>query len=152
MTNSWSCLGVAFAIALDIKYEDLIRKVGHDGSEIIFPNSSDPFNRRAFHIQEMIDIATGLEYSVTEIVRYPLFANPDEDGVYSPKGEWDKRFNDYLSKTSRGVLAGYNKIGSRHAVAWNGKMIIDPALGCERTIQCIETEVLWMISNGRSRK
>ena len=62
--NRYSCVVCAFAMASARSVNDLIVSVGHDGSEIMFPDSDHPW--RGFHVQEMI-LALIDEFSITEI-------------------------------------------------------------------------------------
>ena len=38
----WMCMPLAFAMALDMPVADLLAAIGHDGSEIVFPNLPEP--------------------------------------------------------------------------------------------------------------
>ena len=60
--NRWSCLPTSFAMILDVDVNELIRKIGHDGSEILWPNLEEPYCRRAFHIEEIAMVCYGLGY------------------------------------------------------------------------------------------
>jgi hypothetical protein len=73
--NRWSCLVTAFAMALDIPVAELIRLVGHDGSEIVNPELPEPGCRRGFHIQEMIEACWSQGHSVTPIEVFPQSMN-----------------------------------------------------------------------------
>src|SRR5260221_108718 len=69
--NRWSCLPTAFAMVLDISVKEVITEIGHDGSEIVYPNLEEPKCRRAFHIQELIDFAISIGVSVVPIEPLP---------------------------------------------------------------------------------
>jgi hypothetical protein len=51
--NKWSCLPTAVAMAIGVPVESLIRDIGHDGSQIIFPELKDPFCRRGFDFTDI---------------------------------------------------------------------------------------------------
>ena len=53
--NGWSCLPTSFAIALGVPVSDIFDYLEHDGSEEVFPGREEPYNRRSFHPQELID-------------------------------------------------------------------------------------------------
>jgi hypothetical protein len=70
--NRWSCLPTAFAIALDVSYDSIIKAIGHDGSKKIWPGLPEPRCRRSFHIREMIDVCYDLRYAVIEVDKQPI--------------------------------------------------------------------------------
>lgn len=49
----WGCVINSFAYAADIPIQDLLDKVGHDGSQVVFPTLPEPFNRRGFSVGEL---------------------------------------------------------------------------------------------------
>lgn len=122
--NRWSCLSTAFAMAIDRSFDEVIEAIGHDGSEIIWPELEEPFKRRAFHIEELQYIA--LRFGVILVQFSPGFHyspsnNPLHGSAvpitYTFEKEWEavlKRFD--------GLFVGQCK-GSKsdHAVAWNAK-------------------------------
>ena len=113
--NKWSCLPCAFAMAFEVSLESVLYILGHDGSEIIFPNKADPYKRKNFHIQEMIDVALHYGLSVTEIQNKPIAQSPS--GVYLVPVPSD-RMSNYL-KNYKGVLTG-KRTDVPHAVYWTG--------------------------------
>ena len=118
--QSWSCLPVAFAKALDIPFEYILKVIGHDGSELVY---EDKQYQRGFHLQECIDVATNLKVACVPI-EFHYASTPDglETFVVGEKEEQTKRFKKYLRLTNYGVLEGLSltpkgtTIG--HAVAW----------------------------------
>jgi hypothetical protein len=123
--NNWSCLPKAFALALAVPFEQVIKQVGHDGSELIWKELSGNKQRRSFHLQEMIDVGLYYGYAVIVIERQPCSLPYDHDGMpfLLPKGK--DRFMSYLRNHS-GVLIGKTITGNPHAVMWDGKQIVDP--------------------------
>ena len=123
--NNLDCILASAAMIMGISLSDLKINIGHDGCEIIFPNSPDPYCRRGFHIQEIIDQAFKLGWSVMYIQKHfglePFIGN---DPVFTIDVS-DKRLNNYLINL-HGIIAGVN--GSKnHAVAWDRKMVYDPS-------------------------
>jgi hypothetical protein len=119
--NAWSCLPTAFGMALDVPCKTIWDMCGHDGSEIIDEGLEDPFRRRGFHIQEMITCALALivypvELQVKPVIQYP---NHEEELDYA-------EYINHMLKQRPGVLVGLTEQGTRHAVAWDTKMIFDP--------------------------
>ena len=144
LDNNWSCLPKAFALALEVDFANLIRKVGHDGSEIVRPELPEPYCRRSFHIQEMIDYTTWLGYSVTPIEAFPR--SVVDDIVLPLPGDHVKRMVDYLSRYS-GVLTGQGvPSGRHHAVAWKNGRVLDPA-GVANDLNDFAINTFWIIDN-----
>ncbi len=124
--NRWSCLATAFAMALDINVEDLIKDLGHDGSQILFPEL-DENGRAGHHIQEIMDYCLANSVRVVTIDAMPLSKYPGFEGrQYCSDEHLQGRMAHYL-ENYYGVLAGSTKEGYNHAVAWNGEKIYNPA-------------------------
>jgi len=126
-SEPWMCMPLAFAMALDVPVADVLAALGHDGSEIAFPNLPEPLCRRCFHIQEFVQVALVRGYAVTPVELFPVL-QPGSIGllrltVNYPDGNWP-RF-DRTIRTSRGVIDG---TGARfgHAVAYDHGRIYDP--------------------------
>lgn len=122
-SNKWSCLPTAFAMALNLPVEDVILIIGHDGSDKLFPSQEEPYCRRSFHIQELIDVSLKHGYSVTEILLHSYLEVMDE--IIDVQEFGKERMVDYL-KNYTGVLIGRQDNGTPHAVAWDGVDILDP--------------------------
>lgn len=127
--NRWSCSITAAAMALNIPVAQLIERLGHDGSEVVFPELPEPACRRGFHSQEIIHLAWGLGCTVTPIELFPMIA-PSSGGGSVPvffdgdqANNW-QRFNNIIDNTE-GVLEGAGK-ACRHAVFYTYGMIYDP--------------------------
>ncbi len=142
--NNWSCLPTALAIILDEPLSSVIRAIGHDGSEIVWPNLSEPDNRRGFHVQEIIDITIQRDRSVALIEVMPLVINNPYlhlldleaalDQYDLPKARvafemlkgrlhpcyknTSRRLEEYMTKYD-GIVMGTTRTGSYHAVAWD---------------------------------
>ena len=140
-SSAWSCLPTAFAMALSVHVDALLSIIGHDGSEIIWPELRDPERRRSFHIQEMVWASHNLGYSVT-----PHEARP----TTLPHGatqllEIENAEFETTLRQSQGVLTGVNGHGLRHAVAWDGNLILDPN-GITYHVNLFEIETFWLVS------
>lgn len=126
--NIWSCVPAAFATATNIPFETLLEKIGHDGSEIIFPDLEEPLRRRAFHIQELVRALFDLGWIVSTY-EFEFQAFIDEQHIhniiYSDKE--NEAFIKKLFHDSFGVIGAIVKsTGKYHAVAWDGKQCYDP--------------------------
>ena len=120
--NQWSCLPVAFAMALDIDIKDILKEIGHEGNKVVFKG---PAPWRSFHLAECYRVALRHSYACT---RLPLTA------ISSPDRSQKFRIPNYhvwiteMLATSKGVLLGKGRF-QNHAVAWDGTNIYDPAGG-----------------------
>ncbi len=120
--NEWSCLPTAFAIVLNIPVEEIIKDIGHGGSDIVFPDLEEPYCRRSFHIQELIDICLRRNIGVTAIEHEPV---SEAKGLLYKPPMYSRRMDYYLINHI-GVLTGLSASGNSHAVAWSGEKIFDP--------------------------
>lgn len=124
--NKWSCLVTAFAMALDINVNDLIKSLGHDGSEIKFPELGER-GRRGHHTQEIVDLCIKNGIKVVLIEAAPLGRHVGvEDQFYLTNDEMNFRMAYYLEHYY-GVLCGMCSDTVAHAVAWNGESIYNPS-------------------------
>lgn len=144
--TGWSCLATSFAMALDLPVSALMDLVGHDGSEIVWPSLADPICRRGHHPQEMVLAAHGLGFSVTPFEAYPssIGAPGVEPFLVPMRGEADDRMRAIMSDAT-GVLTGTDWKGRRHAVAWDGRRMLDPAQGRDFSI-----ETFWLVRKIKS--
>jgi hypothetical protein len=115
-------LPTAFAIAYGCPVENLIKSIGHDGSEIVWPRYFEPMRRRGFHIQEIIHVLYQLGTTVTAIEAYSRLA-PTES--VQPRLIDNTEIFERIVRTTRGVLTG-NTARCGHAVAFDGGIICDP--------------------------
>lgn len=115
--NRWSCLPTAFAIVCDVPVSVFIDMVGHDGSEIIWPELPEPFKRRSFNVQEMIDPCLNMGLAPIRIETYPhSYPRIDLEKGYKLDGR--QRLTHYVGKYD-GVMIGEFIRGKPHAAAWN---------------------------------
>lgn len=125
--NRWSCLPTAFAIAAKVPLDRILGLVGHDGSEVIFPDLPEPNGRRGFHIQELVTAALQMGIRPVEIEAHPV-----REGDYKiefPTQSCDDRFLGYLARHV-GVLGGVGLLSyNYHAVAWDKRLVYDPSSG-----------------------
>ncbi len=147
--NRWSCLACSFAQALGVTLEEIIEFVGHDGSQIINPLAPEPFCRKSFHPQEMIDFCLSLGKGVTEIQKFPTSINEysENERTVFELGKAFKRFEKYLSE-NKGVLCGYvRERRVPHAVYWDQQNIID-SNGTVYELGKFNTTVMFMVKHG----
>lgn len=121
--NRWTCLPTSFAMVLCRTLDEILAGVGHDGSEILWPDLPEPRCRRGFHIQEMISYAWSQGFTVTPFQAVPRLAPDDLETPVSIRPLVDLR---QILDGRIAVLTGLSGRGSPHAVAWDGKLIRDP--------------------------
>lgn len=107
-------------MVLGISLNEMITRIGHDGSEIVFPHLLEPQRRRCFHIQEMIAVSFSLKRPTTEFQFNPCMTPNGVDIFEVPASGIQE-----LMSVSIGVLLGKGRVHG-HAVAWNGTHIYDP--------------------------
>ena len=80
-------------MALHLPVAELIESIGHDGSEIIWPELPEPMRRRGFHSQELIDECLKRKCACTPVERSPSIGPSSGDGahpVYTPARDLDR--------------------------------------------------------------
>lgn len=142
--NPWSCSVTAFAMAIDIPVQQLVKDIGHDGSEKIFTHLPEPMCRRGFHSQELIQAAWDYGFACTPLELYPMlrcekFFGPGPKREPNEKGGFplehsvlfgssithnESRFVSAID-LSRGVMEGQG-CRCQHAVAYHFGQIWDP--------------------------
>ena len=118
-------------MALGMPVAELIEQVGHDGSEIVFPEKTPPADRRGFHTQEMIRVALDVGMTATPIELFPRFCSDKAGGnsfiVYLGKdGEANWDYFEKFIVCGKGVMEGSTDYGHNHAVAFQSNTIYDP--------------------------
>lgn len=121
--NSWSCVPASFSTVTGVPLATLLECIGHDGSEIIFPDLSDPYRRRGFHSQEVIRALVSFGFLFATFEFQPV-GFLDETHHYQIEEEEAVL---ELMADSIGVVAGtVVSSGNLHAVAWDGTHCYDP--------------------------
>ena len=120
--NWWSCFATSFAIVLKMPVRNLFLEVGHDGSEIIFPDLPEPFGRRTIHPQELIDVCLGRGFALMMVEAIPSMSGNYE--IQFKEGNIS-RLTRYMSMYT-GVVCGVNQDLKPHAIAWDRKSFYDP--------------------------
>ncbi len=143
--NMWSCLPTAFAMVLDIPVNQVIQEIGHDGSEITWPELIEPFKRRSFHLQEMSKVCLSKNLNITVIeskierrVMLPIYNKgflqemskdyPSENvgcDCFAFKEEDDSIFLNQCLLKYNGVIIS----GGLHAAAWSAseQLVYNPS-------------------------
>lgn len=124
--NSWSCTLAAFSMVSGTPFETLQDWVGHDGSELVFPDLGDSRGRRSFTAQECM-MALFKHKRLTF-----LTIELDLDCILSPDHIFTvhcplETLQEFLTDNDA-VLSGQIH-GKQHSLAWcrETKMLLDPS-------------------------
>lgn len=121
--NGWSCSITSFAMATDSLIFDFIAAIGHDGSEIVFPELPEPICRRGFHEQELVAACIDLGFTCTPFELWPV----SDHGYGKTRNATPMRSEPFtrLVQRNSGVITG-RTVKCGHAVAFERGMIYDP--------------------------
>ncbi len=165
--NRWSCLPTAMAMITDQSVDMIINQIGHDGSEILWPDLPEPRCRRSFHIQEMVDIALASGRFLMLIEKSPLtlsnvevsfdrlgtaiLAKAPHNRLYELYGEMASRIYPLRRPSLQNYLKEYDALilSPGHAAAWNSteQLVYDPN-GTKQYITQYQITQLWIINRG----
>jgi len=110
--------------------DQMIAEVGHDGSEILWPDLPEPMCRRGHMIHELIDLCWNHGYALATIIALPgmlpyneidsskAITVMDDEKAYA-------RIRRYMDGRA-GMVVGQYAPNRPHAVAWDGERIYDP--------------------------
>lgn len=143
--NRWSCVVTSFAMVLDVPVLSILEIVKHDGSEIYWPELPEPNCRRGFHIQEMIDVCYLLGALVTPFQARPTSISAGANFLRIPQTFVSPEERITRALTKKGILIGETLDGQKHAVAWDGERVFDPAGGIS-DIALFQIETFWMVT------
>lgn len=142
--NAWSCQLAAWAMALGVSLDVVVDGVGHDGSEIVWPDLPEPHCRRGFHPQEFYPLARILGCAVETVEAHPQLQNIRGDVLTLPGVDWE-----HCLTHCRGVLGGFTTTGTGHAVAISAGKVYDPRGRTFDVSRCairgFTPEILWII-------
>ena len=113
--SNYSCFLDAAAMVCDLTQEQLIEKIGHNGSEVLWPELPSPHCFRGFHLAEILIAMLHFGYA----------------GVFMPCDLYSRSLGPVkhighigYPSTQRGIAIGENRNGNRHAVAFEGLRIL----------------------------
>lgn len=141
--SAWSCLPTAFAMAADMPVSAILTWIGHDGSEIVRPEEPERYKRRAFHVQELIDVMFINNYAVIQFEAEPILSIGHGQDIAIDFACGLRNRLSMLMVKSVGVLTGLSMAGNPHAVAWDGFQIYDPK-GEILPISQFNIQTFWM--------
>jgi len=151
--NSWSCTVAAAAMAFDYEIEEVIKWIGHDGSEVVHPGLKPPACFKGFHMQEIIDLGFLTGLSMTCIEAKPS-QTPDGEHIHDIT-KWGtfwfncvQRFEFYVDN-NKGILIGKAR-KFWHAVAFEKGIIFDPRGRIYPYGDCeLFVESLWIVTRNQ---
>lgn len=118
------CLVYSAAMVLDCKPVELWDEIGHDGTEILYPDRSGLERYRGVHVQELIPSFRARGYSLEEIQPMPATRHYGTElihNIYPDEQVAADRFYNLIAGHP-GIL-----IFPRHAMAWDGHgSVYDP--------------------------
>lgn len=83
MYNKASCLVDAFSAVAQISPEAIVKHIGHDGLEVLWPELPEPFCFRGFHIQEVLKALLHWGVTASHFEREMLSAPNDNQIPFS---------------------------------------------------------------------
>lgn len=123
------CVLTAFSSILGIDEKAIIDELGHNGSEIVFPDLPEPLCRRGFDPRELVYYCFKRGINVTELDAKLMRQGANGNIFTIDKSE---ELTSLLPK-NKGVLTG-SFMGRFHAVAWNGEKIMNSMCTIENMI------------------
>lgn len=121
----------------------MVKAIGHDGSEVKWPNLPEPNCRRGFHPQELIYLGDRFGFVTTTFEpRAALISPGGKDEVVIA---FDARFEKIVME-SNGVLTGEIN-GQRHSVAWVNGKVLDPSEGRLTTLDDFQIQTYYRIKS-----
>ena len=119
--NAWSCLPTAASILTGIPFDDIVKRIGHDGSRVVAPEKPDPWCREAF---EPCELTKALLYHGWTTTHFHALL---ERSRYPTIEEWVFLLDGY----GWPVIITVEKPMGMHAIAWRPQSgeLIDPLHG-----------------------
>jgi hypothetical protein len=126
--NRWSCAITALAMTLDIPVLEIVRGLGHDGGEVIFPHLKEPACRKGFHSQELVRIAWQHGFAMTPIELFPHLRASDSSMTHpawlgGEHAHWSLFIA--MARMSIGIVEGQGSF-CRHSVHNDHGTLYDP--------------------------
>ena len=134
--NGWSCFPTAFAMVLDMDVQDLIAVIGHDGSEILWPELEPPRCYRSWHYQEIVMACFELNFNVVHLQNKLISAPIPGETIHITEIDLNCYTDDY-----EGVVGV-----TGHAFAFSRGRFYDPAFG-KMVLPRQEINHVWIIKS-----
>jgi aryl-alcohol dehydrogenase-like predicted oxidoreductase len=118
---------------LNLSVERVIQLIGHDGSEIWYPNEPEPHRRRGFTTQEFMDVAFHEGYAMMEILQPEAWDGENLNtrrfiDSFPFARNFEERILFYMT-FAQGLVTGHYSANSYHMAAWDNttRQIFDPS-------------------------
>lgn len=141
--NRWSCLPTAWSYVIGWPVWSIIKAIGHNGSQICWPNLPEPNCRRGFHPQELIYLGDRFGFVTTTFEPIAMLESPG--GHESVEIDFTTKFEKLLDE-SNGVLTGEIN-GQRHAIAWLNGKVLDPSEGRITSLDAFQIQTYFRIKS-----
>lgn len=129
------CLAASLAMVLDKTYDEIIGLLGHDGTEVIFPELNVKTSRepqtnslRGFTEWEMVELLLQQGQAAIPIVAAPAIVppgRPDIAKVLFTEDQVLERLSKHM-QGNVGIICGWIAADRKHACAWDGEKVYDP--------------------------
>lgn len=116
--NRWSCLPTALAMTLSVDLSELIDLIGHDGSEILWPDQPEPLKRRGFHIEELQYVAVSYGFLLVPFSPRLLYNPKGDPDIFVLDMDFTGKFKIALDSYDGILLGEYKTTKNAHAIAW----------------------------------
>jgi len=119
------CLVYAAAMCLGVPAQEIHDFLGHDGTEVWWPEEDNISELRGIHIEEVIDFALEKCHKVFYPINIRPMSAPHDQAepkcCFTYSDEWmrNRFYNRILAETA--IL-----VTPKHALAWDGYKIYDP--------------------------
>ena len=141
------CMPCCAAMLLDMSLESVLDIIGHDGTEVLWPEYDDVRRYRGFCIAEIQDVFHARGRLLAQVYAYPSMAPAMDAKPHRVWGvdECKHRLDNYLCNHAA-MLMTETETGSLHAVAHSAEgLIYDPARGVLTSVHGMIREA-WLVS------
>lgn len=96
-----------------------MQEIGHDGKEVIWPNLSEPYCFRSYHLQEFTYCCLRRGFTLTELQPILGLCPGFNESMYELPDQTETILQ-WMEGNPALILTG------RHACAWDGYRVFDP--------------------------
>ena len=150
--NDASCLATAFAMCFNVDVKKIFKELGHDGTEVLWPQMSPPNCYRGFHYSELHLFGYNLGFSCIMFEPKPKMFSSFEGQIMDQSGNAHDTCVDLeeidvtdFIRNKTGVIAYTSKAGHFHACAFHRGKIYNPSGVIEAPDDCENIEYLWLV-------
>jgi len=122
-----SCTLYSAAMVLNEEPENLIKELGHDGLDVVWPDHVGAARSRGVSMQEVQDLCMPRGHALAFIEAYPhsiSLEGAEPYPVYSEAQASERIYKILHRRTA--ILIGQMPSNLQHACAWDGQRVFDP--------------------------